>query len=273
MSLRNPATSQCVVTFNEDYQDILCEDPTAGAQRWSQPWIPGTDEAAARLRTRYLLAVTIVHEFAHCVWKLNPLSANPEPYLRDRPVNELGFELENMIFAGSAESSGKTYHVSAPYGLCTLRFPSQLRTGTGEPRGQPQDWGINWTTEYPIHMTHCKKMFTKKFWDEDVARYGFAACRPERKKGVRSYYPEATASDPLEQGLSPKSLALHQIKKDTRAKKIKAALEADDVDASDEEDENADEFVIPGSHKAALEEARRAAQEDQDGDVDMDDAP
>ena len=122
-------------------------------------------------------------------------------------------------------------------------------------------------------MDHCKKMFTKKFWDEDVARYGFAACRPERKKGFRCYYPEVKETDPLEQGLSPKSLILHRIRKDTRAKKMKAAIEADDVDASDEEDEDADGFVIPGSHKAALEAARRAAEADEDSDVDMEDAP
>lgn len=273
MSLRDKNTSQCVVTCNENYRSILAEDPGFGAQRWSQPWVPGTDEAAARLRTRYLLAVTIVHEFAHCVWKLNPLSANPEPYLWGRPVNELGYELENMIFAGQVESSGQTYHVSAPYGLCTMRFPSQIPSSSGLPRGQPRDWGITWTTEYPIHMDHCKKMFTKKFWDEDVARYGFAACRPERKKGSRCYYPEAKETDPLEQGLSPKSLALHRIRKDTRAKKMKDAIKADDVDASEEEDEDADGFVIPGSHKAALEAARRAAEADEDSDVDMKDAP
>lgn len=121
-------------------------------------------------------------------------------------------------------------------------------------------------------MDHCKKMFTKKFWDEDVARYGFLACRPERKKGFRIYYPEKKKADPLEKGLSPKSLALHRVKKDTRAKKLIDALKADAVDASDEEDEDADGFVIPGSHKAALEAARKAAEADQDGDIDMEDA-
>lgn len=116
-------------------------------------------------------------------------------------------------------------------------------------------------------------MFTKKFWDEDVARYGFVACRPERKKGFRCRYKDREKSDPLETGLSPKSLALHRVKKDTRAKKIKAAIEADAVDASDEEDEDSDGFVVPGRHKAALEAAQRATEADEDGDVDMEDAP
>jgi hypothetical protein len=261
------------VTINEDYKFILREDPGFGAQRWSQPWVPGTDEASARLRTRFLLAVTLVHEFAHCVWKLHHLCAHPEPFVRDHPHNELGYELENMIFSGWIEPSGKKAHLAAPYGLGIIRFPGQVIPEGAYLRGSPQDWGVTWTTYYPVHMDFCKKMFTKKFWDEEVVRFGFLACRPEKKKGVRRHHKNREIPDKLEKGMSPKSLALHRYKKDWRAKVLKAGIEADDTDTSDEEDEDENGFVIRGSHKAALEEARKAAETGQDSDVDMEDAP
>lgn len=52
---------------------------------------------------------------------------------------------------------------------------------------------------------------------------------------------------------------------------IKAGIEADGTDTSDEEDEGKDGFVIRASHKAAPEAANLAAR-DQDSDVDMEDA-
>lgn len=120
-------------------------------------------------------------------------------------------------------------------------------------------------------MNFCKKLFTKEFWDEEVSRYGFARCRPERKKGVR-LYPKTkdVESDPLENGLSPRSLALHRVRRDRRGQKISAALKADDVDISETDDEGSDGFVIRGrsKHKKAFD----LAEEDQDGDVQMADA-
>lgn len=120
-------------------------------------------------------------------------------------------------------------------------------------------------------MNFCKKLFTKEFWDEEVSRYGFARCCPERKKGVR-LYPKTKdeQSDPLENGPSPKSLALHRVRRDRRGQKISAAVKADDVDTSDTDDVGSDGFVIRGTskHKKALD----LAEEDQDGDVQMADA-
>jgi hypothetical protein len=261
-----------VITLNEDFLPILRKDPGFQAQRWSQPWTPGTDEESARLRTRYILAVTIVHEFAHCAWQIRKKGNKVEPYLRDSPYNELGYELEKLIFSGMINATGEPHHISAPYGLYIERYPGQWTTSK-YPRGSPEDWGVNWCTDYPVHMDFVEKMFTKDFWNEQVARFGFASCRPERKKGVRSYEGYPVKADPLEAGLSPKSLALHQLKKDRRAKVIRAAIEADDTDTSDKEDEDADDFVIRGSHKIAVEAARRAAETDEDGDVDMDVAP
>jgi hypothetical protein len=264
---RRKPEKQSVVTFDEDFISVLRKDPDFQARRWSQPWSPGTDEESARLRTRYILATTIVHELAHCMWQIQRKGNRPEPFLRDGPYNELGFELENMIFSGIINATGSEAHNSAPYGLFIERYPGQW-TSSAYSRGDPQDWGVNWATDYPVHMDFVQKMFTKEFWDEQVARYGFVSCRPERKKGVRDCRSYDVEADPLEEGLSPKSLALLQLKKDRRAKKIRAVVEADDTDTSDEEDEDADGFVIRGSHTIALE-----AETDEDGDVDMDGAP
>lgn len=90
---RSDAESKCVVGLDIRYLRILREDPGRGAQRWSQPWSPGTDEKTARLRTRFLLASIIIHEIAHCAWKIRALNTGTtelaEPCLRDRPTNEL----------------------------------------------------------------------------------------------------------------------------------------------------------------------------------------
>jgi hypothetical protein len=275
----------CVITLNEDALHILREDPGFESRRWSQPWAPGTDEASARLRTRYTLAVTIVHEFAHALWATGTHDEYFEPDLRDRPYNELGFELEHMILSGTIQAIEDPAHISAPYGLYIERYPGQWTTVTRYPRGNdPRDWGVRWCTDYPIHMDFVKKMFTKEFWDEEVARYGFVSCRPERRKGIRCYRGFTVEDDPLEEGLSPKSLALHRLKKAQRAKVIRDAVRADDVDASDKEDEGEDGFVIKGSHKLELKMARREAEEDGDwddeddedyvdNDIEMEDAP
>lgn len=110
---------------------------------------------------------------------------------------------------------------------------------------------------------------TKNFWDGEVARYGLAACRPERKKGVRGHYKRIEKVDPLEAGLSPKSLALHHLTVDRKNQKIRAAVKADDIDKSDTEDEESDGFVVRGRHKRAVE----LAEGDEDGDVPMADTP
>jgi hypothetical protein len=285
VSARIKSEEMCVITLNEDTLHILRGDADSGPRRWSQPWAPGTDEASARLRTRYTLAVTIVHEFAHALWAIGTHDEDIEPYLRDLPYNELGFELENMILAGTIHAIGDPAHVSAPYGLYIERYPGQWTSVTKYPRGNdPRDWGVRWCTDYPIHMDFVKKMFTKEFWDEEVARYGFISCRPERKKGVRCYKPYTVEDDLLEEGLSRKSLALHRLKKAQRAKVIRDAVRADDVDTSDEGDEDDEGFVIRGSHKLELESARREAEEDEDwddeddedyvdDDIEMEDAP
>ncbi|KAH0013123.1 hypothetical protein KCU78_g9345, partial [Aureobasidium melanogenum] len=225
----------------------------------------------------FLLASIIIHEITHCAWKVRALNTGTtdlaEPYLRDRPTNKLGYEVEKMVFSGLIRASGKKNHASAPYGMIIARYPGPNNADDDNdlelfPRGLPRDWNQVWCTEYPVHMGLCKRMFTKNFWDGEVARYGLAACRPERKKGVRGYSKKIKKVDPLKAGLSPKSLALHHLTVDRRNQRIRATVEADDIDRSDTEDEEEDGFVIRGRHKRAVE----LAEGYEDGDIPMADA-
>lgn len=104
-----------MVRLNHDFLDILRNE--LNIHDFSKPWTPGTDADCARLRTLNILAITIVHEFAHCVWFQSNRSFKPDPYLRGRPVNELGYELENFVFSGVMSAIGAPPREAAPYGI------------------------------------------------------------------------------------------------------------------------------------------------------------
>ena len=264
------------MSFHQDFLFILRQEAGYNPQRWSRSWAPGTHEPSARFRTRVLLAITIVHELAHCAWfiKCKGKKDLPEPYLRDRPVNELGWELENFIWTGIIEASGRGVHVSAPYGLHIERFPGRWFGDDPDRylyiRGAPEDWGVTWATQYPVSMDWCRNLFTKEYW-EKVSRYGFIQVRPRRLKGVRLQ----VTSDPRpgvgDDTMSPKSRALLKYRDDRRIRAMKAGVKADDIDSSDEEDVDAQIIVVRGKHKKELEEELRK-QREEDGDTEMPDA-
>ncbi|THW92657.1 hypothetical protein D6D18_06286 [Aureobasidium pullulans] len=264
------------MSFHQDFLSILRQEAGYNPQRWSRSWAPGTHEPSARFRTRVLLATTIVHELAHCAWfiKCKGKKDLPEPYLRDRPVNELGWELENLIWTGIIEASGRGVHVSAPYGLHIERFPGRWFGDDPDRylyiRGAPEDWGVTWATQYPVSMDWCRSLFTKEYW-EKVSRYGFIQVRPRRLKGVRlqvTSYPRPEVGDDT---MSPKSRTLLKYREDRRIKAMKAGVKADDIDSSDEEDVDAQSIVVRGKHKKELEEELRK-QREEDGDTEMPDA-
>ncbi|KAH0411962.1 hypothetical protein KCU90_g18251, partial [Aureobasidium melanogenum] len=238
------AEQKCVIGLDIRYPRVLREDPGQGAQGWPQPWSPGTDEETARLRTRFLLASIIIHEIAHCAWRIRVLDTGTtelaEALLHDRPTNELGYEVEKMVFSGLIRASGKKNHASASYGMIIAHYPDPNNADDDNdvesfPRGLPRGWNQVWTTEYPVHMGLCKRMFTKTFWDREVA-------------------------------ITVSPLAVQRGRKENQ--KIRAAVKADDIDRSDTEDEEEDGFVIRGRHKRAVE----LAEGDEDGDVPMADA-
>lgn len=265
-------TRNCLVSFHQLFLDIL--SGRRNAQEWSIPWYPGTDIGSAVLRTRFLLARVIVHEIAHAAWVSTPAAElSPEPYVRDHPVNELGFELENFLFSGTMFPLGETEALPAPYGFSTWRWPHIFASDPKQEqwvRGHPLDWGMKWQTEYPVHMYHIAGFFTKQFWD-NVDRFGLQRLRAPRVKGVR----RGIWLKKPDLGLSPKSTALAEEKAVRRGAPIEASIKADWDDVSDKEDRRkaTDSFVVPGSFKAEV--FRRAlpypeGDENEDEDMNVD---
>ena len=114
-------SEKALVEINEDFLDIL-----SGRQQvhdYSMSWEPGTDVESARLRTQVALAITIVHEFAHAIWFCINKKYKVDPYLRGHFINELGFELEHMLFSGLIMPIGTPAVEAAPYGFKIDRFP------------------------------------------------------------------------------------------------------------------------------------------------------
>ncbi|THW10409.1 hypothetical protein D6D25_07604, partial [Aureobasidium pullulans] len=114
-------SKKALVEINEDFLDIL-----SGRQQvhdYSMSWEPGTNVESARLRTQVALAITIVHEFAHAIWFCINKKYKVDPYLRGHFINELGFELEHMLFSGLIMPIGTPAVEAAPYGFKIDRFP------------------------------------------------------------------------------------------------------------------------------------------------------
>ena len=175
--------------INEDFLDIL-----SGRQQvhdYSMSWEPGTDVESARLRTQVALAITIVHEFAHAIWFCINKKYKVDPYLRGHFINELGFELEHMLFSGLIMPIGTPAVEAAPYGFKIDRFPEagirddeETRVFSREP---PSDsgWKTGWS--HPVSMKWVSSLFTVDKWEE-VARLGLSALKPQRRTGCAHDY-------------------------------------------------------------------------------------
>lgn len=265
---------KCVVRLNHDFLDILRNE--LNIHDFSKPWTPGTDADCARLRTLIILAITIVHEFAHCVWFQSNRSFKPDPYLRGRPVNELGYELENFVFSGVMSAIGAPPREAAPYGIKMDGWPgifdSDNKPAMCFARGTARDWGNRWSTSYPVDMQWLNDLFTVDKWHQ-VARFGIRQLRPERKKGVRTWYRGPPVK--RDRSLSPphgfKNTANWEEERDLQfRRRINAmnygtgtAVPTWDLDRelfnSDTDDEGSDGFVIRGRRKNALHRSENRA--------------
>ncbi|THY01820.1 hypothetical protein D6D03_05476 [Aureobasidium pullulans] len=182
-------SKKALVEINEDFLDIL-----SGRQQvhdYSMSWEPGTDVESARLRTQVALAITIVHEFAHAIWFCINKKYKVDPYLRGHFINELGFELEHMLFSGLIMPIGTPAVEAAPYGFKIDRFPEagirddeETRVFSREP---PSDSGSKTGWSHPVSMKWVSSLFTVDKWEE-VARLGLSALEPPRKTGFSHDY-------------------------------------------------------------------------------------
>lgn len=89
------------ISLNKRHIDEVCK----GASRIKDAidWIPGSYEGSARLRVKFLLASTMVHEVMHALWR-NKYCPNHEPFQMDTVVAELGFQWEQLLFSGQIDN-------------------------------------------------------------------------------------------------------------------------------------------------------------------------
>lgn len=89
--------------IDPEFFDVLCGLTTSASL--CPPWKPGTDEASARLRIQFMLALTMVHELMHALnFKLDPWRTEGfglEPFYIDTRLAELGSQWEREIFGVS----------------------------------------------------------------------------------------------------------------------------------------------------------------------------
>ncbi|KAI5271144.1 hypothetical protein E4T47_05515 [Aureobasidium subglaciale] len=151
-------------------------------------WEPGSDEESARLRAKFGLATTMVHEVMHALWRNNNYPS-PEPFYMDTRTAELGFQWEQIMYSGVIDSATATLDTGAPYCLTIYRWPSP-EEGTERPkesRMSHKKWGgTDVVHEYAVEMSFVQNMFTHDFWAE-VDRFGIGMFSPRRMLGVRYY--------------------------------------------------------------------------------------
>ena len=164
------------------------------------------DDHSAVLRSKYLLAILILHEFQHAYWRTLTTSYIPplppsgqkvqlyfihEPYYRDQRRNELGHAFQGQFFAGFIAPTGPR-HGACPFGLCHMRWPGgdhQLdvsQNWSERELGSARKWGMLWQSIYAIPMDYIQKIFSRKFWEQDVELYGTVKLlRPPKDIGIR----------------------------------------------------------------------------------------
>ena len=85
------------------------------------------NKGEALLRTRLLLAVTLVHEVCHALYfatrEDNKKKDRFEYFYRDYRLPETGSTLESLLLGGEWEIHGQSQPIAAPYGLSISRWP------------------------------------------------------------------------------------------------------------------------------------------------------
>lgn len=85
------------IVLNKRHIDEVCREVSCIED--AIDWTPGSDEDSARLRVKFLLASTMVHEVMHALWR-NKYYPNHEPFHMDTITAELGFQWEQLTFSG-----------------------------------------------------------------------------------------------------------------------------------------------------------------------------
>ena len=149
-----------------------------------------------RLRTSFLLANTLAHEFAHAARNARAYHPEPpvedfEPFFYDHRRAEVGHAWESVTLGGRIFPFLNAY--DSRFGMCIEKWPDldekymvvrQKNSGwatTPLSRKPPKKW----STIYTIPMPFVQALFTQDFWNRQVRVFGVTALRFEKTLGLR----------------------------------------------------------------------------------------
>ncbi|KAI4721254.1 hypothetical protein E4T48_02427 [Aureobasidium sp. EXF-10727] len=173
------------IVLDKRHIDYVCREcsPTEDAI----DWIPGSDEESARLRVKFNLATTMVHEVMHALWR-NKYFPQYEPFYMDTRAAELGFQWEQLLYSGQIDNP--TGDRGSPYILLMSKWPYSggNREDFKTTLMSHRKWGLSDVyQDFAVEMSFVQGMFTHEFWAE-VDRFGISNFWPRRMLGVRSTF-------------------------------------------------------------------------------------
>ena len=149
-----------------------------------------------RLRTSFLLANTLAHEFAHAARNARIHPPEPpiedfEPFFYDHRRAEVGHAWESVILGGRIFPFLNAY--DNRFGMCIEKWPDLDEKYMVIRPNQPGRAMIplsrkppkKWSTIYTIPMPFVQALFTQDFWNRQVSIFGVQALRPEKTLGLR----------------------------------------------------------------------------------------
>ncbi|KAH0020476.1 hypothetical protein KCU78_g6443, partial [Aureobasidium melanogenum] len=155
---------------------------------------PELDQYAADLRTRFYMAMIMVHETAHAfhnVFNSTGHFQKHEPFLNDGRVAELGHAITKHLFGNVIQITGANpEHLGVPFGFCFFDWPDSANRGLKKVmRFSLAKTGVHTHTYYVLPMSYILKVLHPQFWTDEVMRYGtIASLRPPKDLGVRYRY-------------------------------------------------------------------------------------
>ncbi|KAI9880102.1 MAG: hypothetical protein M1830_005347 [Pleopsidium flavum] len=151
-----------------------------------------------RLRTSFLLANTLAHEFTHAARNARIKPPDPpiedfEPFFYDQRRAEVGHAWESVTLGGRIFPFLNAYN--SRYGMCIEKWPDLDEKYMIVRPPLPGSWAApiavsrkppkKWSTIYTIPMPFVQSLFMQKFWDQDVKVFGVKGLRFEKRLGLR----------------------------------------------------------------------------------------
>lgn len=155
---------------------------------------PELDQYAADLRTRFYMAMIMLHEIGHAFHNaFNPTGhiQKHEPFMNDDRVAELGYALTKHLFGNVIQIAGANpEHLGVPFGLYFFDWPNSDNRGDRKrERYSLAKAGVHTHTYYVLPMSYILKVLHPQFWTDEVMRYGtIASLRLPKLLGVRYQY-------------------------------------------------------------------------------------